>query len=51
MNWITSELLFYGGIAVSAGAAAAAVLYFSISKVKRIQLNVKLDAEYGKKNE
>lgn len=50
MNWITDELLFYGGIATAAGSIVLAILYFSVSQIKKIRLDVKLNAEYGEKD-
>lgn len=49
MNWLTDEILFYGGVAASAASFVAAVFYFSISQIQKIRLNTKLDEEYGKK--
>lgn len=51
MSWMTNEMMFYGGIIISVLAVVAAILYFSISGVKGKRLNIKLDAEYGKKDE
>ncbi len=51
MSWLTNEALFYGGIAVAGCSLAAAVIYFSIAYVRWMRLNIKLDEEYGKKEE
>lgn len=48
MEWMTSEIMFYGGIITAGGSVVAAVIYFSISQIKKIRLNIQLDAEYGK---
>ena len=47
MEWLTSEMIFYGGIVAAGSAVVAAVIYFSISQIKKIRLNIQLDAEYG----
>lgn len=51
MNWLTNELLFYGGMAVAIGSLIAAILYFCISQIGKVRLDAQLDAEYGKKNQ
>lgn len=48
MDFITDEVLFYGGAAAAALSLAAAFLYVCIAQVKRIRLNARLDEEYGK---
>jgi len=50
MDWLTDEILFYGGIAIAAISLIAAIFYFSLSQIRRIRLNARLDAEYGEKN-
>lgn len=45
---ITDQLLFYGGMAVSGCSAALAFLFFCISQIRKIRLNARLDAEYGR---
>ena len=49
MSWLTDEILFYGGIIGMEGAIMLTILYFLISQIRRVKLNVKLDVEYGKK--
>ncbi len=49
MSWLTDEILFYGGIIGMALAIVLMILYFLISQLRRVKLNVKLDAEYGEK--
>lgn len=51
MEFLTDQVLFYGGTAAGIGALAGAFIYFCIAQIKRIRLNVQLDAEYGKKEE
>lgn len=48
MEWLTNEILFYGGIVAAVGSVVTAIIYFSISQIKKIRLNIQLDAEYGK---
>lgn len=48
MNWLSNEILFYGGIIVSACSLMAAIVVFFISKIKLAHLNSRLDEEYGK---
>ena len=48
-NFSGSELLFYGGIALMAAAVAAGVVAFTILHISGKKLNVRLEAEYGKK--
>lgn len=50
MDFITDEVLFYGGAAAAALSLAAAFLYACIAQVKRIRLNARLDGEYGKED-
>lgn len=45
MNW--GELLFYGGIAVAAGAVLFGIAAFVTLRVKRRRLEAALDEEYG----
>lgn len=49
MNWITNEMLFYGGLLTVSGSFILAILFFSITQIQKIRLNVRLDEEYGKK--
>jgi len=50
VNWFTDEILFYGGMAVAAGSFMIAILYFSISQVRKVRLDTRLDVEYGEKD-
>lgn len=47
MEWMTNELLFYGGMAAAGGSLLALILFLCISQVKKVRLNARLDAEYG----
>lgn len=49
MDWLTDEMLFFGGIAVAAASALLTLIYFFISHVGKKRLNAKLDAEYGER--
>lgn len=48
MAWLTNEVLFYGGMIISACSLAVGIAYYAISYINRIRLNIKLDEEYGK---
>ena len=47
MEWITDELLFYGGMAIAACSLLALLLCVCIFQIKKVRLNARLDAEYG----
>ncbi len=49
MDWLTNEILFYGGIAAAIASLAAALLYFCITQIKKVRLDARLDAEYGER--
>lgn len=49
VDWLTNEILFYGGIAVAIASLAAALLYFCITQIKKVRLDARLDAEYGER--
>ena len=46
-DWLTTETMLYGGLGVAACSLVATVVYFCISRMKAMRLNVQLDAEYG----
>ncbi len=48
MDWLTNEVLFYGGMIVSACSLIFGIMDYVILYIKRIRLNIKLDEEYGK---
>lgn len=50
MNWITDEMLFYGGIAAAGGSLLASIVCFAAFKIQKIRLDSQLDEEYGKEN-
>ncbi len=43
------ELLFWGGIAITVCTVILAMIYFTISHIRWIHMNIQLDEEYGKK--
>lgn len=47
MEWLTNEVLFYGGLVITGGSVLSAIIYFFISRIKSVNLNAQLDAEYG----
>lgn len=49
MEWITNEVLFYGGIGLAIASVVMAIIYFSISQIRKVRLHVQMDEEYGKK--
>lgn len=49
MDWMTNETIFYGGIIIASCSLLAALVFFFIFKIKKINLDAQLDAEYGKK--
>lgn len=49
MDFLTNEMLFYGGMIVAAGAAVLGVVVFCVFQVQKVRLNVRLDQEYGEK--
>lgn len=51
MNWLTNEVIFYGGIITIVGSLIMAVIYFISSHIQYIHLNVQLDEEYGKEED
>lgn len=49
MDWLTDEMLFFGGIATTAVSLVFAVIYSIFSHMGKKRLEEKLDAEYGEK--
>lgn len=47
MDWLTNEVLFYGGITVTVTSAVAGVIHFVASRFKALRLKTQLTAEYG----
>lgn len=48
MGWMTDEILFYGGTAVAAFSFVLAIVYFIVSHIHRLHLDLQLEKEYGK---
>ena len=44
------ELMFYGGIAVTAVSLAVLLIFLCVIQVIKMRLDLKLDEEYGKRN-
>ncbi len=49
MDWLTDEILFYGGAITGGCAIILGGIYFCISRIKLARLNAQLDSEYGKR--
>lgn len=49
MGWLSDELLFYGGIVVTACACVGAVIAVAVARIRTLRLNARLDEEYGPK--
>ena len=49
MDWMTNEAIFYGGIIITSCSLLAALVFFFIYKARKMKLEARLDAEYGKK--
>ena len=47
VGWFSDEVLFYGGIAVTACACIGAVIAVLILKIRTMHLKRHLDEEYG----
>lgn len=50
MSWLTNEILFYGGMLVAVGSLIIIFLYFCVSHVKKLHLDIRLHTEYGEKD-
>ena len=49
MEWLSNEVLFYGGLGLAVCSALAAFIFFCLFRIGSVRLNAKLDAEYGEK--
>lgn len=49
MNWLTNEMLFYGGSILTGTAVLLSIVFLCVSKVNDIKLNERLNKEYGEK--
>jgi len=50
MEWLTDEVLFYGGLAIAIGSLAMAALFTVVLKMHMTRLNALFDREYGEKH-
>ncbi len=48
MDWLTNDMIFYGGIIISAIALLVALTSIFVFTIKKINLTARLDTEYGK---
>ncbi len=51
VDWLTDEVLFYGGLILTGTSLAAAAVFFIISHIQWVHLSSQLDAEYGERKE
>lgn len=51
MKFSLDEILFYGGIALSAVSALSGVICFFVRKIHTLKLNMQLEKEYGPRRE
>lgn len=51
MNWLTDEVLFYGGLAIVIATLVVLIIYMIISNAAISRLKRKLDLEYGNMQE
>ena len=49
MDWLTNEMIFYGGIIITVFTILLAIIYFFVFKIKLERLNNQLNIEYGPK--
>ncbi len=49
MDWLSDELLFFGGTGVAVGSLLLTLIYSLFSHMAKKRLNAKLDEEYGEK--
>lgn len=47
MEWITNEMIFYGGLCLAALSVVALVIYFVSYKFRKMKLTNQLTKEYG----
>ena len=48
MDWLTNEIMFYGGIIIAGSSLSVAVIYLVVSHIRKIRIDMQLDEEYGK---
>ncbi len=49
MDWLTDEMLLYGGLTAAGGALLLSFLYFCFSQIAKTRLRARLDSEYGER--
>lgn len=49
MEWLSDEILFYGGLIMAGVVLGILVVYLCVSHAWRARLNARLDAEYGER--
>lgn len=47
MDWITNELIFYGGVCLAAVSVVALIIYFVSYKFRKMKVTNQLIKEYG----
>lgn len=47
MDWITNEMILYGGLCLAALSVVALIIYFVSYKFRKIKLTNQLIKEYG----
>lgn len=47
MDWLTDEILFYGGAAAAVSSLVLAIVYLIVSHIHRSHLDLQLEKEYG----
>lgn len=48
MDWMTDEVMFYGGAIIAGGSLAMSMIYLIVSYIRKIRIDIQLDEEYGK---
>ena len=47
MDWLTNEVLLYGGIVITVISVVVGIIHLVVSKFKALRLKTQLTAEYG----
>lgn len=47
MGFVTDEMIFWGGMALTGGSLLGLLIFLCISQVKKVRLEAVLDTEYG----
>lgn len=50
MEWITNEMLFYGGFVLIGLSVILMIVFLCIAKIRLVKLNAQLDKEYGERD-